>query len=280
MRDRLLLRYFRAPEHPAKLRVVRWLGRVAVPAAGIVAPVHGGLRLFLHPRDWIEYLLLRGEEYEPYTLRFLETNLRPGEGAILAGTNFGLHVAVAARAAGETGLVLGIEPQPEALLRTRLNLELNGLLSRVRLVQAALGREERLVRMAWPAPENPGASSLLDPGDGYVTSLQPLDAVKELLGELPFRLLLLDVQGFELEALKGLQLGEGPELAVVELDSEFLTRAGTPAAAVAEMFTAAGYSVTDLHGNPPLDLLSLPERNFVAVKSPSVQVHWVPDPAR
>ncbi|HBL25847.1 MAG TPA: hypothetical protein DD490_03325, partial [Acidobacteria bacterium] len=276
MLDRLLLRYFRAPEHPAKLRVVRWLGRAVLPEVGIVAPIHGELRLCLHPRDWIEYLLLRGDAYEPCTLHFLEANLRPRDGAILAGTNFGLHVAVAARAVGESGLVLGVEPQPEALLRARHNLRLNGLLSRVRLVQAALGREKRLAQMAWSATENPGTASLLDPGDGFVTSLQPLDAVKELLGAAPFRLLLLDVQGFELEALKGLHLAEGPELAVVELDPEFLTRAGTPAEAVVERFTAAGYSVTDLHGNPPLNLLSLPERNFVAVKSPSVQVHWCP----
>lgn len=277
MLDRLLLRYCRAPEHPAKLRVVRWLGQVAMPAAGIVAPVHRDLRLYLHPRDWIECLLLRGGAYEPHTLAFLGANLRQGDGAILAGTNFGLHVAVAATAVGSTGLVLGVEPQPAALLRTRLNLELNGLLPRVRLVQGALGREGGLVRMAWSAPVNPGAASLLDEGEGFLTALMPLDSVKHRLAGRPFRLLLLDVQGYELEAVRGLELGDGPDLAVVELDPEFLSRAATPAAAVVEAFTAAGYGVFDLYGNPPRDLLDLPERNFVAVKS-SADVHWAQPP--
>jgi FkbM family methyltransferase len=276
--NRLLLRYLQGPNHPAKLRVVRWLGRTAIPPAGLVAPVRGPLRLHLHPRDWIESLLLRGEEYEPRTLDFLEANLRPGDGAILAGINFGLHVAVAAGAVGEAGLVLGVEPQPAALLRTRLNLELNGLPARVRLVQAALGREERFAEMAWSAPENAGAASLLDPGHGFVTRLVTLDSVQPLLGERPFRLLLLDIQGYELEALRGLRLSPTPptppDIAVVELDPEFLSRAGTPPEALAEVFTAAGYDLRDVHGNPPRDLLNLPERNLVAVR-PSAPVHWV-----
>ena len=45
--------------------------------------MRGGLRLYLHPRDWIEYLLLRGDDYEPRTLDFLSANLRPGDGAIV-----------------------------------------------------------------------------------------------------------------------------------------------------------------------------------------------------
>lgn len=273
MFNQLLWRYFRAPEHPGKLRVVRWLSKTAVPEAGVVAPVRGNVRLYLHPRDWIEYLLLRGDDYEPLTLAFLRSNLRPGDGAILAGVNFGLHVAVAAGAVGENGLVLGVEPQAAALLRTRLNLDLNRLLARVRLVQASLGSREGLVPMAWSVPENAGAASLLDEGQGFFTPMLSLDSVKGLLGEHPFRLLLLDVQGYELEALRGLRLEDGPQLAIVELDPEFLSRAGTTASAVVEVFTAAGYRIYDVHGNPPRDLLDLPERNFVAVR-PSAEVSW------
>jgi FkbM family methyltransferase len=239
-----------------------------MPEAGIAPPVH------LHPRDWIEYLLLRGTRYEPLTLDFLTANLRPGDGAILAGVNFGLHVAVAARAVGEAGLVLGIEPQPAALLRARWNLELNGLLARARLVQAALGEEERLISMAWSVAGNAGAASLLDEGAGFFTPMLRLDSVKGLLDERPFRLLLLDVQGYELNVLRGLRLSEGPQIAIVELDPEFLSRAGASASAVIEAFTAAGYGIHDLHGNPPRDLLDLPERNFVAVR-PAVEVSWV-----
>lgn len=266
MLNQLFLRYLRGPEHPAKLRMVRWLGRYAMPTAGVIAPVGPILKLYLHPRDWVEYLLLRGVAYEPHTLRFIANNLASGDGAILAGTNFGLHVATAAQAVGPEGLVLGVEPQPAALLRTRSNLELNGLQSRVRLISAALGRNEALVGMAWSRPDNPGAASILDDGEQFSTPLMRLDSIKALLERRRFRLLLLDVQGYELEALAGLDLGTGPDCAIVEIDPTFIARAGIRAEQIGEIFLRVGYSLFDVQGVHNPDLLSLPERNLVALK--------------
>jgi hypothetical protein len=154
LRDALLAAYVRGPDHPMKYRVVQWLGRRVIPERGIRAPAHPDLELYLHPRDWIEYQLLRGGRYEPLTLAFLSANLRPGDAAVLAGVNFGQHVAVAARAVGPSGLVVGVEPQPAALLRAARNLRLNGLAAQVRLVSAALGRTDALLPMRWSQPEN------------------------------------------------------------------------------------------------------------------------------
>jgi FkbM family methyltransferase len=274
MRDSLLRRYLRAPDHPGKLRVVRALARTVIPDTGIVAPAHDGIRLYLHPRDWIEYLLLRGESYEPLTLQFMRDNLRAGDGAVLAGVNFGLHVAIAAKAVAEAGTVVGVEPQPVALLRTRLNLELNDLQARVQLVAAALGRSPDLVPMAWSKLENTGAASLLDEGHGFVVPLIRLGDVIPLLAKRCFRLLLLDVQGFEEEALAGAELERGPDLMVVELDPVFLQRAGSVAGEIARRLTTAGYELFDLHGIPlGEDYLALPERNLVAARR-GVGVRW------
>jgi FkbM family methyltransferase len=275
LRDSLLRRYLRAPDHPGKLRVVRALARAVFPEPGIVVPVDDGIRLYLHPRDWIESMLLRGESYEPLTLQFMRDNLRPGDGAVLAGVNFGLHVAVAAKAVAAGGMVVGVEPQPVALLRTRLNLELNDLQDRVQLVAAALGRFPKLVPMAWSNVENTGAASLLDEGHGFVVPLIRMGDVLPLLAERSFRLLLLDVQGFEEEALAGAELQTGPDLMVVELDPVFLGRAGSVAGEIARRLTTAGYELFDLHGIPPTgDFFALPERNLVAARR-GVTVHWL-----
>jgi len=276
MRSQLLLRYLRGPEHPAKLRVVRWLARTVIPEPGIVAEVHPALRLYLHPRDWIEYLLLCGTPYEPLTLAFLAANLRPGDGAILAGVNFGLHVACAARSVGPDGVVIGAEPQPASLLRARMNLELNGLTPAVRLVHAGLGRSEQLVPMPWSDPSNAGAASLFDHGPGFVASMVRVESLKPLLAGRPFRLLLLDVQGYEQEALAGCDLTTGPEVIVVELDREFLNRAGVSADGIAGTLASAGYDLFDARGGTPANLLDLPERNLMAVKRGSV-VQWQDD---
>ena len=166
LRNWLLKSYLRTPDHPCKYRVVKWLGKVVFPSSGVRASAYPELDLMLHPRDWIEYLLLQGRRYEPLTLDFLKSNLRTGDCAILAGVNFGQHVAVAARAVGISGRVIGIEPQPAALLKARENLRLNGLSRQVMLLSLALGRKTELLSMAWSLEENSGAASLLDKGEG------------------------------------------------------------------------------------------------------------------
>jgi len=274
MRNRLITGYLRAPEHPGKLRVVRALARTVIPDAGVVATVDGGLRLYLHPRDWIEYLLLRGTSYEPLTLDFMRANLRPGDAAILAGVNFGLHVAVAAGAVSRDGMVVGVEPQPAALMRARLNLDLNGLGSQVRLVAAALGATEQLVSMAWSNPENAGAASLLDQGSSFAIPMIRIGTILPILGSRPFRLLLLDVQGYELEVLAGADLERGPEVMIVELDPDFLSRMGSAPGQITQRLAAAGYDLYDiLGGDARPRLLDLPERNLVAVRR-GVSVRW------
>ncbi len=275
MISRLLQSYLRAGDHPAKGRIVSWLGRWLIPPAGLEVHLPDGLVFYLHPRDSIEHILLRGERYEPLTIELLRANLRPGDGAVLAGTNFGLHVAVCAQVVGPAGKVVGVEPQPEAILRTRLNLERNRLTSRVDLLQAAIGERPEILPMAWSKKENPGAASLLDPGEGFRVPAVRMEGAIRLLQERRFRVLLLDVQGYELHALAGADLtGEGPDLAIVEFDPEFLHRSGTSPEMIADLLVRSGYQLFDLFGQEVSNFdLPLPERNLVA-KRREAQVVW------
>ena len=277
LRDRIIASYLRGPEHPAKLRVIRALSSTIIPESGIIAAVPGApsdIRLFLHPRDWIEYLLLRGMAYEPRTLAFIRMNLHSGHGAIFAGVNFGLHAASAALAVGPQGLILGVEPQPAALLRARMNFELNRLESRIVLVEAAVGAEEGLAHMAWSKPDNPGAASLLDQQPGFTVSMIRLRSLMPLLGGRLFRLLLLDVQGFEPEVLKGIDFTQGPDIAVIEIDREFISRAGVSPESLARTLTEAGYNLFTIDGEDPGQRwFDLPELNLVAVRE-GAEVRW------
>lgn len=274
MLSRFLRTYIQTREHPAKRRIVGWLARSVIPAEGIEVRLADGLVFFLHPRDSIEYILLRGEEYEPVTIALLKANLAPGDGAILAGTNFGLHVVESARAVGAEGRVVGIEPQAAAVLRTRLNLERNGLASRVDLLQAALGSKPEILLMAWSKIENPGAASLFDRGEGFRVPAVRLEAAAQLLATRRFRILLLDVQGYELHALEGADLKRGPEIAIIELDPEFLRHSGTSAESIADLLVRNDYQLFDLYGREVSRFDSpLPERNLVA-KRPTAQISW------
>ena len=254
--------------------MVRWLGRHVFPSEGITCSAYPGITLYLHPRDWLEYWILRGEKYEPLTLSFVEGNLRAGDLAIFAGVNFGLHVAVAARAVGEKGLVVGIEPQPAALMRAAQNLLLNNLLDRVRFVNVALGARDELVHMAWAAATNPGAASLLDDGAGLTVSVLPLWRIVNSLESQKVRLLLLDVQGYEPEALAGLDKSSLPEILIVEADLEFLARANTSSVSLLTQIADLGYSLHSLDGTKQTaDCTSLLERNVVCIRK-GVEVSW------
>jgi FkbM family methyltransferase len=274
--DSLLKSYLRTGEHPGKYRVVRWLGRHAIPPAGLVSTVPPGIRLKLHPGDWIEYLMLRGEAYEPMTLEFMTKNLRPGDTAVLAGVNFGLHVSVAARAVGASGRVIGIEPQAAALLRTLDNLALNGLEERVELVSGAIGGADRFCHMAWSRPDNRGAASVYDQGPGFLMRISTLSDVLQAAGGPKPRILLLDVQGCEVEALDGIAAGPLPEIVVVEYAEDFLERAGTTGVQLFDRIVALGYDVYTVHGKPlGRDDREIPEHNVFGVPPGSNPV-WIP----
>ncbi|MEM1413771.1 MAG: FkbM family methyltransferase [Myxococcota bacterium] len=279
--SRLFKAYARGPAHPAKLRVVRWLTRTVVPTRGLDHDVGHGLRLWLHPRDWLEYRMLRGLPYEPLTLAFLADNAGTGDTVALAGVNFGLHVAVAARHVGPSGRVIGFEPQPGALLRTRANLELNGL-ENVELVAAALGEGPMLAAMNWAPEDNPATASLAkDVGraGGLRVPVLPLGPTLAGLEVERLRLLLLDVEGYEELALKGLPGGPLPELIVVEALDANLATAGSGVAALVARLEGLGYDLHDLHGRrrTATTAMSTAENNLVAVRRGAPPPRFVPE---
>jgi FkbM family methyltransferase len=276
MLNRALISYARLPEHPMKYRVVRWLGRWAFPSQGVVQDVEHGIRMHLHPRDWIEYEILRGNPHEPKTIEFLSRNLRPGDNALLTGVNNGMHVIAAAKAVGAGGRVIGVEPQPAALLRARANIDLNGVAGSVLLVAAAVGHVEDLTPMSWSSEENTGAASLLDSGPGFVVPLLQLSTVIEKLCPGGLHLMLLDVQGYEVPALKGLARSPLPDLLIVEDGAEWLEKAGSSRKDLYHQVRAMGYELRDLRGTVVTpEGPALLEENLVGVR-PGASVNWLP----
>ena len=131
-------------------------------------------------------------------------------------TKFGLHVARAARSVGEAGLVIGVEPQPAALLRTRLNLALNGLLSNVKLIQGALGRAEQMTFMPWSIRRTPRAASLIDRGPGFHVQRSAARVVYSRSYGVGVCASYCWMFRATRATLAGVNLADGPELAVIE----------------------------------------------------------------
>ena len=247
--------------------MIRWLAR-AFPKGGLLTDCHPDIRLFLHPQDCIELILVSGRKYEERTLSFIQANLKQGSTAIFAGINFGQHIIVAAKCVGDAGRVFGFEPQPMAICKAARNIAVNQMENRVDLVTCALGDNSGFVNMAWANEENSGSASIFDTGNGFVCSVISLKNFFENRKIEEVSLFLLDVQGFESNVIHGL-IGSRvlPKIIIVELDPEFLKKSDCPAENIAKLLIDLGYSLFDLNGSAfeITNWTDIPDRNIVGV---------------
>jgi len=266
MLKRLLLAYCRGPNHPGKLRLLGWLARWFLPANGIVLEVCGGLRMRLQIGNNPERSLFLADTYEAQTTRFVISNLVSGANAAVAGANVGYYVLQLARAVGRTGRVLGVEPLPFNFARCWQNVRLNPELEpAVILCCCALGRAGGFLPMAAPDEANTGAASL-DPAPSASLArvrVERFDSLLNCLGIPLPDLLILDVEGWELEACAGFGAAK-PRLLVVENDPRAHARHGRSEAEFMDALRELGYRLSHLDGTPARAGDFFPEQTLVA----------------
>ena len=233
--------------------------------------------MLLHPNDWIEFLLLKNGEYEPLTLRFIQENLGPGQTALFAGVNFGLHLVVASRCVSDSGCVIGVEPQPKSLHRAYSNIMLNDLPANIRLVSGALGKETDLVPMDSAPEHNSGAASIVQSSSRlpFHVFVAPLGDVLRRLNIDRLDFMLLDVEGYELQVLDGIPEDKRPPLLVIEVNPEILEPLRITEERVYERLAGMGYSCWSLNGKSLKPNDHAPEYNVIALLEGSRQPEWI-----
>ncbi len=176
-------------------------------------------------------IYLRGT-YEPGTLAVIQECLRPGEVFVDAGANIGLMSLLAARTVGPGGSVYSFEADPANFSILERNLALNRA-ANVRPFNLALGSSPGQ-GLIYRSAEGKGSSSLFPPGDraaaaGVPIRIQTLDAFLAGRGPLRIRMLKADVEGWELEFLKGAAgCLAGPEAPILCLEYSHLHLAERP----------------------------------------------------
>jgi FkbM family methyltransferase len=134
---------------------------------------------------------------------FLENHISPGMRIVDIGANLGLYSVLMARLAGPTGRVIAFEPDPELFASLQQNARLNGV--RVEGHNLALGAA---------AGELTLHKSIINSGDNHLGALEtPLFRravattvvrLDDVLPQLAVDLIKIDVQGWELEVLRGM----------------------------------------------------------------------------
>ena len=210
-----------------------------------------GLRLELDLRDNLQRALYATGTYEPALVRFLHDELRQGDGMVDVGAHIGVHALTAGarlrRLGG--GTVVAFEPAHDTAARLRAAAARNRL--ELTVVEAALGAEPGTADLrADPAYDAADAGVRSLHGRGPRVQAVPVTtfdawAAEAGLGRLD--LVKLDVEGAELEALRGMAGSLSrlrPRALVVEVKQRVLERAGVGGDKVREYLDRLGYEST------------------------------------
>ena len=144
--------------------------------------------------------------YEPAVSETLRGLLRPGAVFVDVGANYGWHSLVGARVVGEGGQVISVEPNPRNAGLLRRSAARNGF-AHLKVVAAAAGD-----RQGFGALETDGSNGRIVGIDAeivealpcsFVVPLQRLDHILREAGDPHVDVMKVDVEGFELAALRG-----------------------------------------------------------------------------
>jgi len=129
---------------------------------------------------------------------FLRAHLRPGDTYVDVGANIGALAMHASALVGDTGRVVAVEAHPRTAGFLRANVELNRR-SNVTVLNFAVG--ERNGTLRFTDVKSDEKNGVVESG-GMEVQVRTLD---DLLGGTPgpIRLLKLDVEGYELNVLRG-----------------------------------------------------------------------------
>jgi FkbM family methyltransferase len=129
--------------------------------------------------------------------RFFRRYLRRGDAVVDVGANVGTLTLTAATLVEEAGRVWSIEAHPQTFRYLRENLALNHVLN-VAAIQAAAADEAGTVRFADGRLDDQNHVS-----DATGPMAVPARRLDDLIPDVPVSLLKIDVEGFELFALRG-----------------------------------------------------------------------------
>ena len=209
----------------------------------VIQTLHG-FKLYIDPiRDnGIEKEIYYTGTYEKGTLHVLNHILKSNDVFVDVGANIGLISIYAAQKVGSKGIVHAYEANPETFTIMENNIELNELHNIIKPLKIAIGASEGkgLIFDNWEV--NRGAETMFQPKEkssSHEVAIKPLDSL--LRPNSKIKAIKIDVEGFELEVIKGakniLNKPNAPIL-IVEYSEECLTRANQTIQELTELISS------------------------------------------
>ena len=202
----------------------------------LVVRVSGGSRMIVQTSDLVGRLLATSGVWEPHVTAAFREVLGQGDRCVDAGAHIGYFSLIASGLVGPSGHVYALEPEPRTYERLCANLDLNAIRNTSALCVGA-GSEVGSDLLFPSPPGNTGSAALGyrwgdATGDVSIPRRVPVRPISSIVPASKWshlRLVKIDVEGYELRALKGLmpifESGHRPWL-IVELHGSVAGGAG------------------------------------------------------
>lgn len=238
---------------------LKWPRRVEKASSIPHRNVHS-LRVRLDTREVIQSSMADGS-YEPTQTAWARECLSEGDRFVDVGANFGWYTMLASTLVGAKGSVFAFEPSPVASCIIAEAIDDNGL-TNVTLVRAAVGDAVGQEQIYMPVNYSIHSPSVFQSGKDFTPLKVPLvklDSYPPLADGNPIKLLKIDIEGYEPNALRGMRgLAEQGmiENLFCEFNSGWLKRNATTPAQLLEQILSYGFQVhqtTSLQVHPELN---------------------------
>ena len=249
-RDRIKLVFTRNWKFPGKERLSSYLlksyKKNASGKTNIAWLANEDIAIFADPNSFIEWQVASMGAYEDEINKLIRISLKHGDTAIDVGGNIGLQSIRMSQAVGENGRVYSFEPLIYLQEKFKKNIVLNRVYN-VTLMPLALSDTESTAEFTIdPNGDNQGTFSLADTGPGaekQLVDVKIADSLLELVALQALHLVKIDVEGFELQVLRGMKglLQKHKPRLIFEYDTPLWARTGQDIKTCYQFLSDMGY---------------------------------------
>lgn len=166
----------------------------------VVEPLIGNFKIKCDTNTWIGAQIVYLGEYEDYIKATFKNHINKGDTVLDIGANIGFHTLYFSELVGNTGKVIAFEPILSTFSVLTTNVKLNDF-ENIILKNIALGDENKILEIYVDNNnQNPGENNLFTKGNTLIDCKKGDD----ILANVKVDFIKIDVEGYELFALKGL----------------------------------------------------------------------------
>lgn len=230
-----------------------------------------GLKFDADTRQLIDWCMFFHGKYEPHVGLLFQRLVGPGSVVADVGANVGAHTLTLAKLVGAGGRVFAFEPNPAVRDRLVRNLAINSF-ENVVVNACALGDIDGQLSLRVPAAtseefSNPGLASLValdTPHDLVPVEVLRFDDIFHEAGFPRLDLVKIDVQGFEMNVLRGMEgaISQYHPAIVFEYEDWAWGKAGSGLQTVSDFLKSMSYRLLRVEAGSVLELTPVGVKNF------------------